>query len=92
MQLNQAIGSIEAIAKASNEFILESTDLSADKAETITGFYIDTKIYLGPKIIRQNIYIFNLDGSTEYSPKSYVHSKSKEDYKVFVMSCSLLAG
>ncbi|THG16922.1 hypothetical protein TEA_015727 [Camellia sinensis var. sinensis] len=34
-ELNQAIGSIEAIAKASKEFILENTDLSADKAETI---------------------------------------------------------
>ncbi|KAF3440154.1 hypothetical protein FNV43_RR18432 [Rhamnella rubrinervis] len=31
--LNQAIGSIEAIAKASEEYILENTDLSTDKAE-----------------------------------------------------------
>ncbi|PSS17554.1 UvrABC system protein like [Actinidia chinensis var. chinensis] len=49
--LNQAIGSIEAIAKASKEFILESTDLSTDKAETITRFFRDPKFYLGPKII-----------------------------------------
>ncbi|KAF2290459.1 hypothetical protein GH714_013501 [Hevea brasiliensis] len=34
--LNQAIGSIEAIAKASKEYILENTDLSADKADIIT--------------------------------------------------------
>ncbi|KAK4391328.1 protein PARTING DANCERS [Sesamum angolense] len=34
--LNQAIGSIEAIAKASKEYILENTDLSTEKAETIT--------------------------------------------------------
>uniref|UniRef100_A0A0E0A3G8 Phospholipase/carboxylesterase/thioesterase domain-containing protein n=3 Tax=Oryza TaxID=4527 RepID=A0A0E0A3G8_9ORYZ len=33
--LAQAIGSIEAIAKASKKFILENTDLSTDKAETI---------------------------------------------------------
>uniref|UniRef100_A0A0E0DV23 Phospholipase/carboxylesterase/thioesterase domain-containing protein n=1 Tax=Oryza meridionalis TaxID=40149 RepID=A0A0E0DV23_9ORYZ len=33
--LGQAIGSIEAIAKASKKFILENTDLSMDKAETI---------------------------------------------------------
>ncbi|MBA0746666.1 hypothetical protein Gogos_009164, partial [Gossypium gossypioides] len=33
--LNQAIGSIEGIAKASKQYILETTDLSADKAETI---------------------------------------------------------
>ncbi|KAL0359969.1 UNVERIFIED_CONTAM: protein PARTING DANCERS [Sesamum radiatum] len=35
--LNQAIGSIEAIAKASKEYILENTDLSTEKAETITS-------------------------------------------------------
>ncbi|GLT93885.1 hypothetical protein SLE2022_116550 [Rubroshorea leprosula] len=49
--LNQAIGSIEAIGKASKEDILESTDLSADKAETITRFFRDPKFYLSPKII-----------------------------------------
>ncbi|XP_059631007.1 protein PARTING DANCERS homolog [Cornus florida] len=48
--LNQAIGSIEAIAKASKEFILENTDLSAEKAEMITRFFRDQKLYLGPKI------------------------------------------
>ncbi|KAJ8759525.1 hypothetical protein K2173_007142 [Erythroxylum novogranatense] len=47
--LNQAIGSIEAIAKAGKESILENTDLSADKAETITRFLRDPKFYLSPK-------------------------------------------
>lgn len=49
-QLNQAIGSIEAIAKASKEHILENTDLSADKADIITRFFRDPKFYLSPKI------------------------------------------
>ncbi|XP_022717582.1 protein PARTING DANCERS isoform X2 [Durio zibethinus] len=48
--LNQAIGSIEGIAKASKEFILEATDLSAEKAETIVRFFRDSKFYLCPKI------------------------------------------
>ncbi|KAG8660929.1 protein PARTING DANCERS [Manihot esculenta] len=48
--LNQAIGSIEAIAKASKEHILENTDLSADKADIITRFFRDPKFYLSPKI------------------------------------------
>ncbi|XP_027091582.1 protein PARTING DANCERS homolog [Coffea arabica] len=48
--LNQAVGSIEAIAKASKEYILEYTDLSAEKAETITRFFRDQSYYLGPKI------------------------------------------
>eukprot|EP00257_Ricinus_communis_P026866 XP_025014280.1 protein PARTING DANCERS isoform X2 [Ricinus communis] len=48
--LNQAIGSIEAIAKASKERILETTDLSAEKADTITRFFRDPKYYLSPKI------------------------------------------
>uniref|UniRef100_A0A803LHD2 DisA/LigA helix-hairpin-helix motif domain-containing protein n=1 Tax=Chenopodium quinoa TaxID=63459 RepID=A0A803LHD2_CHEQI len=48
--LNQAIGSIEAIAKASKEYILENTDLSAEKAETIWRFFRDPKYYLSPKI------------------------------------------
>ncbi|KAL3513426.1 hypothetical protein ACH5RR_026143 [Cinchona calisaya] len=48
--LNQAVGSIEAIAKASKEYILEYTDLSAEKAETITRFFRDPSYYLGPKI------------------------------------------
>ncbi|KAJ8747270.1 hypothetical protein K2173_013110 [Erythroxylum novogranatense] len=47
--LNQAIGSIEAIAKAGKESILENTDLSADKAETITRLFRDPKLYLSPK-------------------------------------------
>ncbi|XP_059451242.1 protein PARTING DANCERS [Corylus avellana] len=47
--LHQAIGSVEAIAKASKEYILENTDLSADKAETISRFFRDPKFYLCPK-------------------------------------------
>lgn len=47
--LNQAIGSIEAIAKASKECLLENTDLSADKAETIMRFFREPKFYLSPK-------------------------------------------
>lgn len=49
-QLNQAIGSIEAIAKASKEYILENTDLSAEKAEIITRFFKDPSYFLSPKI------------------------------------------
>lgn len=48
--LAQAIGSIEAIAKASKGFILENTDLSTDKAETIVRFFRDPQYYLSPKI------------------------------------------
>ncbi|CAB4289030.1 unnamed protein product [Prunus armeniaca] len=48
--LNQAIGSIEAISKASKEQILENTDLSADKAEVVSRFFRDPKFYLSPKI------------------------------------------
>ncbi|KAJ8441509.1 hypothetical protein Cgig2_026310 [Carnegiea gigantea] len=48
-ELNQAIGSIEAIAKASKECLLENTDLSADKAETIMRFFREPKFYLSPK-------------------------------------------
>ncbi|KAL3641497.1 hypothetical protein CASFOL_016465 [Castilleja foliolosa] len=46
----KAIGSIEAIAKATKEYILENTDLSTEKAETIARFFRDSKYYLGPKI------------------------------------------
>ncbi|KAL9263552.1 PARTING DANCERS-like protein [Drosera capensis] len=49
-ELSQAIGSIEAIAKASKEQLLESTDLSADKVETIVRFFRDPKFYLSPKL------------------------------------------
>ncbi|KAH9725539.1 protein PARTING DANCERS-like [Citrus sinensis] len=49
-ELNQAIGSIEAIAKASKTYILENTDLSAEKAEMIVRFFQDPKLYLSPKI------------------------------------------
>lgn len=50
IQLNQAIGSIEAIAKASKEYILENTDLSVEKAERIRSFFRDPKFYLSLKI------------------------------------------
>ena len=49
-KLAQAIGSIEAIAKASKEFILENTDLSTEKAERILRFFRDPQYYLSPKI------------------------------------------
>ncbi|KAF8696944.1 hypothetical protein HU200_036589 [Digitaria exilis] len=48
--LSQAIGSIEAIAKASVKFILENTDLSTEKAERIVRFFRDPQYYLSPKI------------------------------------------
>ncbi|KAM0887392.1 hypothetical protein ACQ4PT_029050 [Festuca glaucescens] len=48
--LSQAIGSIEAIAKASVVFILENTDLSTDKAKTVVTFFRDPQYYLSPKI------------------------------------------
>ncbi|RWR73246.1 protein PARTING DANCERS isoform X1 [Cinnamomum micranthum f. kanehirae] len=48
--LLHAIGSIEAIAKASKKHILENTDLSAEKAETIESFFRDPKYYLSAKI------------------------------------------
>ncbi|XP_051139169.1 protein PARTING DANCERS homolog [Andrographis paniculata] len=48
--LNQAVGSIEAVAKASKEYILETTDLSSEKAETIKRLFRDRKYYLGPRI------------------------------------------
>lgn len=48
--LNQAIGSIEAIAKASKEYIMENTDLSNEKAEMLTRFFRDPKLYLSPKL------------------------------------------
>uniref|UniRef100_J3MA96 DisA/LigA helix-hairpin-helix motif domain-containing protein n=1 Tax=Oryza brachyantha TaxID=4533 RepID=J3MA96_ORYBR len=48
--LAQAIGSIEAIAKASKKVILENTDLSTDKAETVVRFFRDPQYYLSPKI------------------------------------------
>lgn len=49
-ELNQAIGSIEAIAKASKEYIMENTDLSNEKAEMLTRFFRDPKLYLSPKL------------------------------------------
>ncbi|KAK7258176.1 hypothetical protein RIF29_32680 [Crotalaria pallida] len=48
--LSQTIGSIQTIAKASKEQILENTDLSYDKAEMISRFLGDEKVYLNPKI------------------------------------------
>ncbi|KAK9101873.1 hypothetical protein Sjap_019127 [Stephania japonica] len=49
--LNQAIGSIEAISRATKDQILAKTDLSAEKAEIITRFFRDPKYYLSPKFI-----------------------------------------
>ncbi|CAE5957313.1 unnamed protein product [Arabidopsis arenosa] len=49
VELYQAIGSIEAIAKASKEDILANTDLSSEKAETLTRFFQDPEFYLSPK-------------------------------------------
>jgi len=48
-KLAQAIGSIEAIAKASKEFILENTDLSTEKTESIVRFFRDPQ-YFSPKL------------------------------------------
>nr|CAB3464299.1 unnamed protein product [Digitaria exilis] len=48
--LAQAIGSIEAIAKASKEFILGNTDLSTEKAERMVRLFRDPQYYLSPKI------------------------------------------
>ncbi|XP_042391594.1 protein PARTING DANCERS homolog isoform X1 [Zingiber officinale] len=48
--LVQSLGSIEAISKASKSFILETTDLSVDKAERLVSFFRDPKYYLSPKI------------------------------------------
>ncbi|CAN8293921.1 unnamed protein product [Cochlearia groenlandica] len=47
--LYQAIGSIEAIAKASKEDILANTDLSSEKADIISRFFRDPEFYLSPK-------------------------------------------
>ena len=49
-KLAQSIGSIEAIAKASKEFILENTDLSTEKAERIVRFFRDPQYFLSPKL------------------------------------------
>ena len=46
------MGSIEALAKASKEYILQNTDLSADKAEIISRFFRDPNFYMSPKINR----------------------------------------
>ncbi|CAJ1934115.1 unnamed protein product [Sphenostylis stenocarpa] len=48
--LSQAIGSVQAIAKASKEQILENTDLSTNKAEVVSRFLRDPKFYSRPKI------------------------------------------
>ncbi|MQM16251.1 hypothetical protein Taro_049205 [Colocasia esculenta] len=48
--LIQTVGSIQAISKASNTFILENTDLSADKADRIVRFFRDPQYYLSPKL------------------------------------------
>ncbi|KAI7737104.1 hypothetical protein M8C21_013312 [Ambrosia artemisiifolia] len=48
--LIQTVGSIEAIAKASKENILEHTDISSEKADMISRFFRDPKFYLSPRI------------------------------------------
>ncbi|OVA06540.1 hypothetical protein BVC80_1739g24 [Macleaya cordata] len=48
--LYHAIGSIEAISKASKDQILEKTDLSAEKADTLARFFRDPRYYLSIKI------------------------------------------
>ncbi|CAM8916302.1 unnamed protein product [Rhodiola kirilowii] len=48
--LNQVVGSIEAIAKASTEYIVENTDISVEKANMIIRFFRDPEIYMSPKI------------------------------------------
>ncbi|KAL8143988.1 hypothetical protein V2J09_017020 [Rumex salicifolius] len=48
--LSQAVGSIEAIAKASKEYLLENTDLSAEKVETVARFFKDPEFFLSPKL------------------------------------------
>lgn len=48
--LIQSVGSIEAIAKSSANFILQNTDLSKDKAQSIFRFFRDPEYYLRPKI------------------------------------------
>ncbi|CAM8910328.1 unnamed protein product [Rhodiola kirilowii] len=47
--LNQVVGSIEAIAKASKEYIVENTDISVEKADMIIRFFRDPEIYMSPK-------------------------------------------
>lgn len=47
--LYQAIGSIEAAAKTSKEDILANTDLSSDKADSLSRFFQDPEFYLSPK-------------------------------------------
>lgn len=49
-QLKGGIGSIQAIARASKEYILEKTDLSPEKAEMVFNFFRDPKLYLSPEI------------------------------------------
>ncbi|XP_026454327.1 protein PARTING DANCERS-like isoform X2 [Papaver somniferum] len=48
--LYAAIGSIQAISQASKSLILEKTDLSAEKADTITRFFRDPNYYLSAKL------------------------------------------
>lgn len=54
-QLIQAVGSIEAVSRASKNYILENTDLSPEKAETIVKFFNDPKYFLCPKIERKGM-------------------------------------
>lgn len=84
LQLMHAIGSIEAIAKASKEHILENTDLSAEKAETIVRFFRDPKYYLSAKI----------SWSDKCMPFSLIRKKAhswNEFYWLFPYSFSFLS-
>uniref|UniRef100_A0A7N0ZZ31 Uncharacterized protein n=1 Tax=Kalanchoe fedtschenkoi TaxID=63787 RepID=A0A7N0ZZ31_KALFE len=47
--LNQVIGSIEAIARASKEYIVENTDISSEKADSIVRFFRDPDFYMTSK-------------------------------------------
>ncbi|KAF3588740.1 hypothetical protein F2Q69_00026489, partial [Brassica cretica] len=49
VELYLAIGSIEAAAKTSKEDILANTDLSSDKADSLSRFFQDPEFYLSPK-------------------------------------------
>ncbi|XP_054808217.1 protein PARTING DANCERS homolog [Prosopis cineraria] len=48
--LCQAVGSVQAVAKASKEQIVENTDLATDKAEIISRFFRDPTFYSSPKV------------------------------------------
>nr|CAD1823990.1 unnamed protein product [Ananas comosus var. bracteatus] len=58
---NAAIGSIEAISKASKGLILENTDLSTDKAERIVMLeYVTGEIVLHIEVVQILLLIFSI--------------------------------